>query len=62
MPKQIKRSSKRIIHAIAHCEECDFQAEWYLTAAREATKHCRETGHRVGVELGLSYHLTLTNL
>ena len=52
---KVWRSSKRIIHAIAHCNDCNFQAELFTTAAREATKHCRKTGHSVAVELGVHY-------
>lgn len=53
--RQVKRTSKRIIHAIAHCKQCRFQEELYTTAAREATKHTRATGHSVAVELGITY-------
>lgn len=56
--QKTKRSSKRIIHAIAHCDECDFQQELYTTAAREATKHVKKTGHTVSVELGITYQVS----
>jgi hypothetical protein len=40
---------------IAFCSDCDFQEGDYLSAARLATKHCKETGHTLNVEVGLHY-------
>lgn len=59
---KVLRTPRRIIHAIAHCEVCDWQAERYTTAAREATGHCRATEHRVAVELGVTYHVMSVNI
>lgn len=53
---KVKRTPKKIIHAIAHCESCSFMDELYSSAARSATKHTKETGHRVAVELGIHYN------
>ena len=60
---QMKRTNKRIIHSIAHCNEC--QAEWDgysakeegITSARWATKHARMTSHNVSVEQGVVYQV-----
>ena len=43
---------KGLIHGIANCTECDWQCQDYLTVERQAAKHARITGHRVGAELG----------
>jgi len=54
---KIKRTSKRLIHVIAHCQDCNWQEEDYISAAREATKHCRKTGHTISVEQGNYYQV-----
>ncbi len=59
--QKVFRSPKRIIHAIAHCNNCDFNAEFWKTASREATKHSRKTGHSVSVELGITYQVMPLN-
>lgn len=56
-----KKTSKKLIHCIAHCNDCEFQAELYTTAAREGSKHCKKTGHTVSVEEGLTYQIESSN-
>ena len=44
----------KIIHGIAHCQDCDWQETWYLTYGYEARKHHKKTGHEIVMEIGLS--------
>jgi hypothetical protein len=46
------------VHCIAQCIDCGWNDEGMNTAARSGTKHCRETGHRVQIERGVTYSLT----
>ena len=55
----VRRSSRGLIHAIAQCRDCDWSEDYYLKAAREATKHVRETGHTVSVDQGTVYTVRL---
>lgn len=43
---------------MAQCKECNFNDGYYKTAARKATKHTKETGHKVMVEMGVSYEVS----
>jgi hypothetical protein len=43
---------KGLIHGIAHCTQCDWREQDYLTVQRKAAKHARSTGHKVTSELG----------
>lgn len=43
---------KHLVHAIAHCQDCDWEEEWYLDAQKKASQHHRKTGHEVHVETG----------
>lgn len=56
---QVRRSSRNLIHCIAQCRECDWMSDDYLTAARSATRHVRETGHTVSVEQGIVYAVSV---
>ena len=42
------------VHAVIKCDECDFEAGWYLTAVDDAENHHRETGHELTGEVGLA--------
>jgi len=55
----VRRSSRGLIHALAVCRECDWSEDYYLRAARAATKHVRETGHSVSVEQATVYSVGL---
>lgn len=52
---KIFKTAKRVVHAIAHCDNCDFTEDLYSSAAWEATKHAKATGHTVSVEQGVHY-------
>ena len=52
MRKSNRSPAKGLIHGIAHCRDCKWQNENYLTVQREAAKHARITGHRVMADLG----------
>ena len=41
------------VHAVIHCDECDFVANWYIDAIKQAEAHHRETGHELTGEVGL---------
>lgn len=41
-----------LIHGIAHCTECDWSEEDYLTVQKRAAQHARTTGHKVTADLG----------
>ena len=41
---------KALIHAIAHCRDCDFMDDNYLTAQKSGRDHHIKTGHKVGIE------------
>lgn len=41
-----------IVHGIAHCTECEWSEDDYLTVRRRAASHARRTGHRVSAEVG----------
>lgn len=58
---RIRRSSRGLIHCLAVCRDCEWMAERYTTAAREATRHVRETRHTVSVEQGITYSVYVTN-
>ena len=47
-----KRIKQNLIHAIAKCQECNWEEEDYLTAQKEARKHAKKTGHEVILEEG----------
>ena len=40
------------IHAIAHCQECDWTEEHYEKAQSAGKYHNKKTGHKVCVEVG----------
>ena len=44
------------VHTVIYCdvEECDFSAQYYTTAVKEAEAHHRETGHDLHGERGLA--------
>lgn len=56
MRKTLK-TPKRVIHCIAQCQDCDWSADGFRTAAREASQHVRQTGHVVTVEQGVTYQV-----
>ena len=43
-----------LVHAVIRCEECDFRADWYITALEDGLKHHKETGHELTGEVGLA--------
>jgi hypothetical protein len=45
-------SRKGLIHGIAHCTQCDWSNEDYLTVQRRAAQHACVTGHKVTADLG----------
>jgi hypothetical protein len=49
---QRRVSRKGLIHGIAHCTQCDWSEEDYLTVQRRAAQHARTTGHKVTADLG----------
>lgn len=53
------KTPRRLIHCIADCHQCDWRSDNHKTAAREAAKHHRDTGHEVLVEQGITYRLKL---
>jgi len=56
---RVERTSRRLVHCIAQCKECEWMEDSYLRAARAATKHMRTTGHAVGVDQGIVYTVRL---
>ena len=44
------------VHCVLNCDEegCDFSAQWYLDAKKQAEEHHRETGHELRGEMGLA--------
>lgn len=42
------------VHAVIHCDECDFVANGYIDAIDQAEAHHRETGHELMGEVGLA--------
>jgi len=43
-----------VTHAIAKCEDCDWESQSYKNAQAIAAIHARKHGHRVSVEFCLS--------
>lgn len=43
---------KALIHGIAHCTQCKWSCEDYLTVQRKASEHATRTGHVVTADLG----------
>ena len=43
---------KWLVHAIANCQECDWEELDYKTAQKLARKHHLKTGHEVHIETG----------
>ena len=41
---------KRLISALARCQDCDWEDEDYNTAQKEARRHAMQTGHMVVIE------------
>jgi hypothetical protein len=54
---RIERTSRGLVHCIAQCRGCRWSADSYLTAAREATRHVRQTGHTVSVKQEIVYYV-----
>ena len=53
---KIEHTSRGLLHCIAECRECAWREEYYLKAARAASRHVRETGHTVSVRVkGVSH-------
>ena len=49
---------KSLIGFIAHCEQCEWGDEDYLSAQRRARDHVRRTGHTVQAEATYSVRYT----
>lgn len=47
-----KRVRRCLIHAIAQCQDCDWDEEDYKVAQKKAREHAIKTGHTVDVETG----------
>jgi len=47
--------TKRIIHVVAQCHDCDWLDDDYRVAARRASDHARRCRHEVGVDQGVVY-------
>lgn len=49
---KIKPKWKRpgLVHVIANCQDCNFEASDFITAVQRAREHARKTGHEVSVE------------
>ena len=46
-------SGPRLVHAIAHCQECDWEARCdFWKVSQQARYHHKKTGHIVMLELG----------
>lgn len=43
---------KWLVHAIMDCLDCDWYCDEFLTAQSEASKHAKDTGHKIHGELG----------
>lgn len=41
-----------LVHAIAQCEECDWDEQYYTKAVLGAIQHTEDTGHITNVETG----------
>ena len=44
----------KLVHAIAHCQDCDWKEEDFNEAQKEGRKHHLKTGHEVVIETGLT--------
>ena len=40
-----------VIGVLAHCLDCPWECDDYITAQRRASRHAAETGHRVEAEI-----------
>ena len=45
-----------VVHAVVHCEDCDWTTESYKNAQAIAAKHAKKYKHRVTGELGIGFH------
>lgn len=41
-----------MIHAVANCNDCQWQDYSYHTAQRKGREHAKKTGHEVTIEVG----------
>lgn len=48
------KTEKSMIGQIAHCQNCNFQEEWFKIAQRKAREHVLKTGHVVVIETTMS--------
>ena len=55
---KVQRSSRWLVHCIAKCSDCEWDDDAYHTAARAASQHVRETGHKVAVDQGIVYFVS----
>jgi hypothetical protein len=56
MRRRERVGRKGLVHAIAHCMDCDWECQDYLMVQRKAAYHAKTKGHRVSAELG--YEIT----
>ena len=49
---------KALVHAIANCLNCDWEAQDYRTTQKQARRHVQTTGHAVSMDLG--YAVTIS--
>ena len=54
---RVRKSERGIVHCLAVCTGCDWYDDAYLSAAKAATEHVKETGHTVSVEQVVVYTL-----
>lgn len=48
------RNRQFLVHALAYCRDCDYEATYYTTAVQNGRNHARKTGHTVDIETGYS--------
>ena len=56
---RVRQSSRGLVHCVAQCSVCEWSDDRQLKAARAATAHVRETGHKVLVEQGIVYSVSI---
>ena len=53
--KGYRMADNGVIHAIAHCRNCDWTEEDVNIALKKGREHSKKTGHIVDVEVGRWY-------
>lgn len=55
-PTRRLSSVRGVHHAVATCRDCGWESQDYRTAQANARQHARRKGHRVQVDVGVSYY------